>query len=118
MLKRLLSFGMMLVLLASLIVPTSAVLAENENENAEAETTNEEVEETEANDEEATENEDAEGNAENDGAEDVNEKEAEANENAESGADSATNLIYYLVIGFVFVLSVGTYALTEGVRKD
>lgn len=108
MLKRLLSFGMMLVLLASLIVPTSAVLAENENENAEAETTNEEVEESEANDEEATENEDTEGN----------EEEAEANESAESGADSATNLIYYLVIGFVFVLSVGTYALTEGVRKD
>lgn len=116
MLKRFLSFGMMFVLIASLIVPTTAVLAENENENEEAETTNEEVEESEANEEEATENEDAEANEENDGAEE--EEEANENESAEPESDSTTNLIYYLVIGFVFVLSIGMYALTEGVRKD
>lgn len=117
MLKRFLSFGMMFVLIASLIVPTTAVLAENENENEEAETTNEEVEESEANEEEATENEDAEANEENDGAEEE-EEEANENESAEPESDSTTNLIYYLVIGFVFVLSIGMYALTEGVRKD
>lgn len=109
MFKRLVTFGTMLALIVSFIVPTTAVFANEENvENNEA--VNEQAENTEANEET---NDEAESNNEAE----TNENNAE-NEDAEPAETQETNLIYWIVIGYVFVLSVGLYAFTEGTKKD
>ncbi|MEJ8777750.1 hypothetical protein [Pseudogracilibacillus sp. ICA-222130] len=113
MLKRLVTFGAMFALIVSFIVPTTAVFANEENvENNEA--VNEQAEDAETNAETNEETND-EAESSNDGAE-TNEKNAE-NEDAAPAETQETNLIYWIVIGYVFVLSVGLYAFTEGTKK-
>jgi|SRR5690625_149145 len=102
MLRKLLTLGIVLGLAFSILLPSSFVHAETEDEEAETE--------EEANDEEANEEEDA------------NEGEEESDEEAESTAaasDEPEDLrIYFYVVGFVVVLVLVMYAFTEGMRKN
>src|SRR5690625_165760 len=91
MLKRLLSFGIVLGFAFCILLPNSLVYAETEEDEA---ATEEEVD---------------------------NEEEGEEKEGSESAAASDEPedwSIYFYVIGFVSVLIIGMYAFTEGTKKS
>jgi len=91
MLKRLLSFGIVLGFAFCILLPNSLVYAETEEDEA---ATEEEVD----NEEEGEEKEESESAAASDEPEDWS--------------------IYFYVIGFVSVLIIGMYAFTEGTKKS
>ena len=91
MLKKYLSFMIALGLAFSILLPSTFVHADDEDD-AETE---EQADEEESDDEEDEESE----------------------ENASSSDESEDLTIYFYVVGFVVVLTLGMYAFTEGRRK-
>jgi|SRR5690625_1925596 len=111
MLKRLLSFGIVLGFAFCILLPNSLVYAETEEDDT---ATEEEADAEENANEEETDDEEA-------NEEDAEAEEGEEKEESESAAASEEPTdwsIYFYVIGFVSVLIIGMYAFTEGTRKS
>ena len=100
MLKRLLSFGIVLGFAFCILLPNSLVYAETKEDDT---ATEEEADAEENANEEETDDEEA------------NEEESETAAASEEPTDWS---IYFYVIGFVSVLIIGMYAFTEGTRKS
>lgn len=98
MLKRLLSFGIVLGFAFCILLPNSLVYAETEEDDAATEEEVDNEEESEDNADEGEEKEESEPAAASDEPEDWS--------------------IYFYVIGFVSVLIIGMYAFTEGTKKS
>lgn len=109
MLKKLLSFGIILGFAFSILLPNSFVYAEAEND---GDATTEEASEAEevANKEDTDETEEA-----TDDAADTTEESDQAVIASDGEEDWS---IYFYVISFVLVLTVGMYAFTEGIKKS
>lgn len=113
MLKRLLSLGIILGFAFSILLPNSFVHAEAEDDDDAT------TEEADAEDEEAANEEDDDANEDEEEADDdANEEEEEESDKAPASDDEEEDWsIYFYVIGFMLVLTVGLYAFTEGTKK-
>ena len=110
MLRKLLSLGIVLGLAFSILLPSSFVHAETEDEEAETE--------EEANDEEANEEEDANEGEEESDEEGTTDEEEEAESTAAASDEPEDLRIYFYVVGFIVVLVLVMYAFTEGMRRN
>src|SRR5690625_1157717 len=102
MLKRLLSLGIILGFAFSILLPTSFVYAEDENDD---DATTEEESDAEEDEEDADD--------------DANDEDEEESDEAPAAEDEEEDWsIYFYVVGFMLVLTVGMYAFTEGIKKS
>lgn len=109
MLKRLLSFGIVLGFAFCILLPNSLVYAETKEDDT---ATEEEADAEENANEEETDDEEA-------NEEDVEAEESEEESETAAASEEPTDWsIYFYVIGFVSVLIIGMYAFTEGTRKS
>src|SRR5699024_315611 len=104
MLKKLLSLAIALGLAFSILLPSTFMYADDEDDDAETE---EEADAEESNDDEEDAEEDA----------TVADEVEEAESTAQASDEPEDLTIYFYVIGFVVILIVGMYAFTECMRK-
>src|SRR5699024_4315178 len=105
MLRKLLSLGIVLGLAFSILLPSSFVHAETEDEEVETE-------------EEANDEEDANEGEEESDEEGTTDEEEEAESTAAASDEPEDLRIYFYVVGFIVVLVLVMYAFTEGMRRN